>query len=161
VSPKGVEPDSVVQLRRVIGRLARQLNASASVEGLTPSELSALGMIATRGTLSLAELTELEGLNPTMLSRVVSKLESLELAKRQRDPDNLRVVRVEVTAVGQRVHEQFTQQRSAMLWQSVAKLKPEHIAAVFNALPALDELAAELQANRAQPTIDAARRGSD
>jgi hypothetical protein len=33
-------------------------------------------MIVNRGPLGLAELTEIEGLNPTMLSRVVGRLDS-------------------------------------------------------------------------------------
>ena len=51
-----------------------QLNSSSTGAGLTPSQASVLGLIVARGPLSLSELSEVERLNPTMLSRVVSKL---------------------------------------------------------------------------------------
>jgi DNA-binding MarR family transcriptional regulator len=85
---------------RVVLRLARQLNAASREEGLTPTQASVLGITTARGPLSLAELTELEGINPTMLSRVVGKLDSFGLIRRLRDPDDFRAARVEVTPEG-------------------------------------------------------------
>src|SRR3977135_4646910 len=70
-----MEAELVARLRAVIGRLARQLNTASTVEGLTPTQFSVLGLVSMRGALGLAELTELEGLNPTTLSRVVRKLD--------------------------------------------------------------------------------------
>ena len=69
-----MDDDSVVRLRRVVLGLARRLNSDSVDDGLTPTQASVLGIAATRGPVSLAELTEMEGLNPTMLSRVVGKL---------------------------------------------------------------------------------------
>ena len=66
-----MDDDGAIRLRRVIGKLARQLNASSTGAGLTPSQASVLGLIVARGPMSLADLGELEGLNPTMLSRVI------------------------------------------------------------------------------------------
>jgi DNA-binding MarR family transcriptional regulator len=60
-----------------------------------------LGIVAYRGSLGLAELTEIEGLNPTTLSRVVGKLDSFGLIRRLRDPEDFRAARVEVTPDGQ------------------------------------------------------------
>lgn len=45
-----------------------------------------LGITAIRGPLSLAGLTELEGINPTMLSRVIGTLDSYGLIKRLGSP---------------------------------------------------------------------------
>jgi len=77
-----MDEDGVIRLRRVISKLARQLNASSTDAGLTPSQASVLGLIVVRGPLSLGELADLEGLNPTMLSRVVSKLQAMGLIDR-------------------------------------------------------------------------------
>lgn len=142
-----MDPDSVTELRRIIGRLARQLHASSTREGLTPTEASALGMVATRGPLSLGELTELEGLNPTMLSRVVRKLDSLGLVTRLRNPDDLRAARAEVTPAGLEVHEHITNERNAVVSRCVSLLSPEDAAAIAAALPALEALAEELRAS--------------
>ena len=107
-----MDDDTVIRLRRVVLKLARQLNAASREEGLTPTQASVLGITTTRGPLSLAELTELEGINPTMLSRVIGKLDSFGLIKRLRDPDDFRAARVEVTPKGRAVYERITAQRA-------------------------------------------------
>jgi DNA-binding MarR family transcriptional regulator len=110
-----MDSDAVIRLRRVVLKLARQLNAASREEGLTPTQASVLGITTVRGPLSLAELTELEGINPTMLSRVIGKLDEYGLLKRLRDPDDFRAARVEVTPKGRGVYERITVQRSGNL----------------------------------------------
>ena len=117
-----MDNDTVIRLRRVVLKLARQLNAASREEGLTPTQASVLGITTIRGPHSLAELTELEGINPTMLSRVIGKLDSFGLIKRLRDPDDFRAARVEVTPKGRDVYERITAQRSAVISQSVTGL---------------------------------------
>ena len=95
-----MDSNTVIRLRRVVLNLARQLNAASREEGLTPTQASVLGITTVRGPLSLAELTELEGINPTMLSRVIGKLDEYGLINRLRDPDDFRAARVEVTPKG-------------------------------------------------------------
>lgn len=62
-----MDVELVARLRGVIGRLARQLNDTSTGEGLPPTQYSVLGLVRGRGSPGLAELTEMEGLNPTML----------------------------------------------------------------------------------------------
>jgi DNA-binding MarR family transcriptional regulator len=140
-----MDNDTVIRLRRVVLRLARQLNAALPPEGLTPTQASVLGVTATRGPVSLAELTEIEGINPTMLSRVVGKLDSAGLIKRLRDPDDFRAARVEVTPEGRRRYERISAQRSAIISECVAGLPAEQEAALIAALPAFENLAKELR----------------
>jgi DNA-binding MarR family transcriptional regulator len=141
-----VDNDTVIRLRRVALRLARQLNAALPPEGLTPTQASVLGVTVTRGPLSLAELTEIEGINPTMLSRVVGKLDAAGLIKRLRDPDDFRAARVEATPEGRRRYERISAQRSAIISECVAGLPAEQEAALIAALPAFENLAEELRA---------------
>src|SRR6202021_3247357 len=119
-----MDEDSVIRLRRPVLRLARQLNAASVGEGLTPTQASVLGLITRRGPLGLTELSEIEGLNPTMLSRVIGKLDSFGLIKRLRDPDDFRAARVEATPEGKRRHERISAQRSAVISECVAGLPP-------------------------------------
>src|SRR5262249_62303317 len=98
-----MDAEGIPRLRGVIARLARQLNASSTAEGLTPSQASVLGLVVFRGPLSLSELADLEGLNPTMLSRVVGRLQELELIRRIPDPADLRSASVMSTPQGQKV----------------------------------------------------------
>jgi DNA-binding MarR family transcriptional regulator len=141
-----MEEESVIRLRRVVLRLARQLNAASVGEGLTPTQASVLGIVTNRGPLGLTELTEIEGLNPTMLSRVVGKLDSFGLIRRLRDPDDFRAARVEVTPEGKRTYQRIAAQRAAILSERVAGLPSEQAAALIAALPALENLAEDLRA---------------
>jgi DNA-binding MarR family transcriptional regulator len=154
-----MDDETVIRLRRVILRLARQLNAASVGEGLTPTQASVLGIVANRGPLGLTELTDIEGLNPTMLSRVVGKLDSFGLIRRLRDPDDFRAARVEVTPDGLQAYRRIAAQRAAILSERVAGLPPEQEAALIAALPALENLAEDLRAvvarGRGQPAREA------
>jgi DNA-binding MarR family transcriptional regulator len=145
---KGSDMDSetVIRLRRVVLSLSRQLYAASREEGLTPTQASVLGITTVKGPLSLAELTEIEGINPTMLSRVISKLDSFGLINRLRDPDDFRAARVEVTPEGKNMYERIAAQRSAIISDCVAGLPAEQEAALIAALPAFENLATELRA---------------
>ena len=66
------------------------LNDISTGEDLTPTQYSVLALVRFRGPLGLTELTELEGLNPTMLSRVVKVLDERGLIRRMPDPGDLR-----------------------------------------------------------------------
>jgi DNA-binding MarR family transcriptional regulator len=141
-----MDEESVIRLRRTILRLARQLNAASVGEGLTPTQASVLGIVANRGPLGLTELTEIEGLNPTMLSRVVGKLDSFGLIRRLRDPDDFRAARVEVTPEGRQTYQRIAAERATILSERVAGLPPEQADALVAALPALENLAEDLRA---------------
>jgi DNA-binding MarR family transcriptional regulator len=141
-----MDEESVIRLRRTILRLARQLNAASVGEGLTPTQASVLGIVTNRGPLGLTELTEIEGLNPTMLSRVVGKLDSFGLIRRLRDPDDFRAARVEVTPEGKQTYQRIAAERAALLSERVAGLPPEQVVALVAALPALENLAEDLRA---------------
>lgn len=140
-----MEQDTVIRLRRVVLRLARQLHAASADEGLTPTQASVLAIANFRGPLSLAELIDTEGLNPTMLSRVVGKLDSYGLIRRLRDPDDFRAARVEITPEGQAVYQRIAAQRAAVISECVAGLPPDQEAALVAALPALENLAEDLR----------------
>ena len=61
-----MDTELVARLRAVIPRLARVLNETSTDADLTPTQYSVLALTHVRGPLGLTELTELEGLNPTM-----------------------------------------------------------------------------------------------
>jgi DNA-binding MarR family transcriptional regulator len=137
----GMDEDSAIRLRRVIGQLARQLNASSTGAGLTPSQASVLGLIVARGPLSLVDLGKLEGLNPTMLSRVISRLAAMGLINRIPDPEDLRSASVVSVAAGRRVDQQIKARRAAAVSTCMQLLGADDVAALTTALPALERLA--------------------
>jgi DNA-binding MarR family transcriptional regulator len=141
-----MDVELVSRLRRVIGRLARQLTVTATGEGLTPSQASVLGQIALRGPLGMAELAELEGLNPTMLSRVVRKLDDDGLVRKLSDPADLRAVQVEITPEGSLVHDRLRAVRTQVVSECLERLPQDTVAELMHALPAMERLADELRA---------------
>jgi DNA-binding MarR family transcriptional regulator len=141
----GMDEDSAIRLRRVIGQLARQLNASSTGAGLTPSQASVLGLIVARGPLSLMELGKLEGLNPTMLSRVISRLAAMGLIDRIPDPEDLRSASVVSSAAGRQVDQQIKARRAAAVSQCMQLLPADEVSALATALPALERLAAVMR----------------
>lgn len=145
-----VDPEDMARLRVVIIRLARQFNATATGEGLTPTQASVLGLIAHRGPLGLAELAELEGLNPTLVSRVVRKLDEDGLIRRHPDPADLRAARVEITPEGTTVNEHIRALRTQTVSECMEHLPHRTAEQLLQALPAMEALADELKSARSQ-----------
>ena len=134
------ESDAAARLRAVVGKLSRRLDATARGTGLTSSQLSALGVVARQGPIRLAELAEIEHVNPTMLSRIVGALVDDGLLRRRPDPDDRRAGLVEVTPQGRRTHDRLRAERGRALGDGLAALSPEDRAIVEAALPALEAL---------------------
>lgn len=143
-----MDADDVARLRRATAKLARVLNAPATDQGLTPTQASVLGLVAVRGPIGLASLVELERVNPTMLSRVIGKLDERGLLSRIPDPDDLRAASVQATAEGHRVHERIRAARTARVSECVSRLPARQADALTRALPALEALAAHLEEAR-------------
>jgi DNA-binding MarR family transcriptional regulator len=140
-----MDVEVAARLRGVINKLSRQFNASATGEGLTPSQASALGLIAWRGPLSLAELADIEGLNPTMVSRIVGKLDEEGLARRVQNPQDLRSGLVEITEAGTAMHERIKAERGKVVAECFVRLPEAEREAIIGALPALEALAGALK----------------
>ena len=136
-----MDAELVARLRGVIPRLARQFNETSTGEGLTPTQYSVLALVRIRGPLGLAELTELEGLNPTMLSRIVKVLDERGLIRRLPDPSDMRAARVEVTQEGEQVHGRVREQRTRVLSECLERLPPRTAELLLAAVPAMEELA--------------------
>ena len=144
-----MDVELVGRLRAVIGRLARELNDTSTGEGLTPTQYSVLALVRVRGPLGLAELAELEGINPTMLSRIIKVLDERELISRLPNPNDMRAALVEVTLEGERVHERVRAQRTQVVTERLARLSPETVETLLAAVPAMEDLAEAVKASPA------------
>jgi DNA-binding MarR family transcriptional regulator len=140
-----MDSELVARLRAVIPRLARVLNDTSTGEDLTPTQYSVLALVRVRGPIGLTELTELEGLNPTMLSRIVKVLDERGLIHRMPDPDDLRAARIAASPAGERVHDRVRAQRTKVLSECLHGLPPETTAALLAAVPDLEVLAEALK----------------
>jgi DNA-binding MarR family transcriptional regulator len=145
ISENVMDTELVARLRAVIPRLARMLNETSTGEDLTPTQYSVLALVHVRGAIGLTELTELEGLNPTMLSRIVKVLDERGLIRRMQDPGDLRAARVTATPEGAQVHERVREQRTQVLSGCLHGLPPDTAATLLAAVPDLEALAEALK----------------
>jgi len=137
------------RLRIALGRIARQVDRQVSGDGMTRSQLSVLATIARHGPLGLGELADIEGLNPTMLSRVLGKLEASGLVSRTASEADRRAVQVQTTAAGRALQQRLRRQRSQLFAARLSGLPGEQLTNLLAALPALETLAEHL--TRTQP----------
>jgi DNA-binding MarR family transcriptional regulator len=142
--PDAFDADAVTRLRITLGRISRSLDRSTRGDRLTRTQASVLATVVRLGPIRLSELAEIEGVNPTMLSRIVAKLEETGLFRRHPDPVDGRVVLVEATDAGRAEQQRQRTERSELLTARLAALPPEQAAELLAALPALESLADEL-----------------
>lgn len=141
------ETDEVARLRGAIGALARRLRPTEATAGMTPTQISVLLSIVAHGPLRAGTLAEHEGLNPTMLSRVLAILCERGLVRRIADASDRRATLVEATAAGRKLRERMRRERNAKLEPLLEELTAKERSALVAALPALESLA-ELLAGR-------------
>ena len=126
----------------------RQLRLTYTDDSLSPTQLEVLAMVVRRGPLRVAEIASLEGLNPTMLSRIVAKLEVAQLVTRRADDFDGRVVHVATTDQGRTLYEMIRRQRSDALGVALDQLSPDQRRTLSDALPALEALVESLKQSR-------------
>jgi DNA-binding MarR family transcriptional regulator len=142
-----LDVETAARLRAAIGSINRRLRATpaATAAGLTATKISILFSVDRRGPIGLSELAAFEGVNPTMLSRVVGNLTDAGLFERMTDPADARAALVVVTKQGRRLAEQIRRQRTDALNHALEPLSAPDRASLRNALPALEALAEELR----------------
>ena len=145
--------DDINRLRTALGRISRLIDRQVAGDGLTRTQLSALATIARQRTLGVGELADVEGLNPTMCSRIVGKLETAGLVRRTQGPDDRREVRVEITTAGSRLHDRLRAQRSRLLGERLAQLPDRQQRALLTAVPALEALADAMRPAERERTL--------
>lgn len=140
----GWQDEASARLRAVIGRLSRRLRPTVAGSGLTPSQTSVLFTIVKLGPIRLSELARIEGVNPTMLSRIAALLAEGGLIHRSADPSDRRSAFLEATAAGRRMRERIRRERALALGAHVQELDEPSRRLLWEALPVLEELADRL-----------------
>lgn len=136
--------EDVDRLRIALARISRLVDRQVSGGGMTRTQLSVLGTIARLGPIGISELADLEGLNPTMLSRVLGKLEATGLVLRATTAEDRRAVQVQTTPAGRSLNQRLRRQRRQLLAERLAGLPARQASQLLAALPALEALAEQL-----------------
>ena len=145
-----LDTDTAGTLRAVIGRLSRRLRPTpaALAARLTPTRSSVLLTVVREGPVKLSDLADMEGINPTQLSRAVAHLLDSGLIERSSDQGDRRAAWVAPTAKGKRLSERIRRERTDAVNLALAELAPEQQKLIADALPALEELAELLKGDR-------------
>ena len=85
---------------RVGAAVARHHRRLAARHGLTPTAAAVLAALDTGDAPSQRDLAARVGLSPSTITPVLDRLEAAAEIRRERDPDDRRVVRVHRTAAG-------------------------------------------------------------
>jgi DNA-binding MarR family transcriptional regulator len=138
-----VDDDDVTRLRVALGRIARQLDRQTRSDSLSRAESSLLATLSRLGPMRISELADVEGVHPTMLSRMVGKLTDAGLAERAADPDDGRAALVAASDEGRELHLRLRAERSRLLAEHLAGI-PD-VETLMAALDALESLAESLK----------------
>lgn len=136
-----VEVEALARLAIVVSRLSRRFRVAAADQGLTPSQLSVLATIVRHGPIGMAAIAEREGVNPTLLSRIVGALDRAALVTRWPGAQDRRCILVDATPSGRRLQMRVRAQRIAALRDGLSALGPQQVDELLQALPALERLA--------------------
>jgi DNA-binding MarR family transcriptional regulator len=154
VPPRGFAPafdvETAGRLRAAIGKLSRRLRptSAGAKAGLTPTRISVLFTVARVGPIRLSDLAAQEGVNPTMLSRVVADFCEAGLVERLTDPGDGRAALVKVTAEGRRLCERMRRERTDALNLELETLSDHERRLLDHAMPVLEKLAEQLKERR-------------
>ncbi|MFT4166779.1 MAG: MarR family transcriptional regulator [Microlunatus sp.] len=126
------------ELRPAVFRLARHLRqARADDEELTPSQLSAMGVLAREGELQIGELAAREQVRAPSMTRLVDHLESRGLIRRSQSPTDRRACVLELTEHGLELLEANRQRRNDWLVARLERLTEAERRTLREAVPLL------------------------
>ena len=138
-----MDEETVDRLRNAVMRIARWLRTASADEGLTTTQSGVLATLVREGPMRAGDLAEAEAINPTLLSRVLGHLEEAGLVARGADPEDARCIRVSATAAGTRLLGRLRARRAALLAAGLERMTDDRLAALRDALPALEDLVRE------------------
>lgn len=107
----------------------------------TPSQLSTLSSVGQCGPVRLGDLAASERIAPSTLTRLVNVLEERGYLLRQPAPDDARAYLVTITAAGRDALERIREEATNLLTDILLTLPADQLAALDEALPALEQLA--------------------
>jgi len=129
------------RLRIAAGRIARDGLGQKRVDGMTPSRMTALAVLAAEAPLRMGELAARLGISAPTVSRLVDHLAELGFLERVADEDDHRATRVRLSAEGHRGLAAVREHGATRLADRIAALDDAERAALERALPVLERLA--------------------
>jgi len=124
--------------------LLRRLRREDVKAGLTGPRLSALSVIVFGGPITLGELAAAEQVRPPTMTRLVRALEREQLVRREKDPDDGRIVRLRATAKGESLLHEGRARRVRRLAEPLDEITPAERATLRDAAEILARVVTRL-----------------
>jgi DNA-binding MarR family transcriptional regulator len=134
-----VDMELAGRLRLVVTRLGRRLRRHAG-SALTPSQTSALSSLERLGPLTLGDLSQIEGVRPPTMTKIVAALEEEGLVARRPDERDRRVVHVAATVAGSHLLAVNRSRTDAYLAARLQALPTGDLAALQRAVEVLERV---------------------
>lgn len=142
--PRAQAIDTVAELLIPRASLAVRLLLRRSRRRVSRSEAGVLSA-ASGGARRITELAEIEGVAQPTMTLLVKRLEERGWVRRERDPDDGRVVLVSLTEAGATVLDELRADYRGALREHMLAMSDEEVAALVTATTALQTLNAALQ----------------
>jgi DNA-binding MarR family transcriptional regulator len=131
----------VTASRALVGIAVRSIETASPP--VTVPQHRVLVLLAADGDLTVGEIAEMLGVNQSNASRVVDRLQRLELVERRRGSQDGRVVVVALTRKGRHVVESVMAQRRAEVAAVLSRVPPARARQMVAALAAFNAAANE------------------
>jgi DNA-binding MarR family transcriptional regulator len=131
--------DDILALYHLIRRTTHPIHR----EEITPEQYWLLRMLRRRGALSISELAEALGVTGSSVTTACKRLEKAGLVTRERQSEDERMVRVNLTAQGHEHVQAWGDQRRAIVVQWLSALEAGQQEALQQLLERLLETAGE------------------
>jgi DNA-binding MarR family transcriptional regulator len=135
--------ETAERLHSIALHLLRGLRRQDDAVGVGPARLSALSVLLS-GPKTMSELADAEQVRLPTMTRIVSALEGLGLARRLPHPTDRRSVRVEMTDAGAETIARSRTRRVERLARSLRAVDETDLARVEDALDVLERIALEV-----------------
>jgi DNA-binding MarR family transcriptional regulator len=141
MSPEDLREEAFTLLGRVVTRSdPGRLEAWAGL-GLTMTQLRVLFMVRAEEGVSAGTLAENLGVTPPTLTRIMDRLVSNRLVRREADENDRRLVRHQLTQEGLRTVEEMERTGRARVNSVLSRLTPEQVERLVLALRDFNEAA--------------------
>ncbi len=127
------------RLRLTIARTARRLRQQAGTD-LSAALTAALATVEVHGPLTPSELADAERVKRPTATRIIAKLESLDLVERTADPTDRRSSLVAMTPEGHALLRRLRKRKNAYLARRLRELGPADVEALERAADVLERM---------------------
>lgn len=125
--PHVLEDDIGYLLARTHRSMRHALIARLEPLGITYPQFQVLNALCEQDGISQTVIAQKVNMNPSVLARILDRMERAGLIERVEDPEDLRAKRVMVTARGCALQAEFAPQRDAVLMQAITGMADEEV----------------------------------